>query len=76
MRVSATLKLDSGDEIRVEVNPEDLDNEEILVRRTAGDSPSKLADHLAAIDRHLATAKRHPAGTTDRLLEPDRNRPY
>lgn len=24
----------------------------------------------------VATAKRHPAGTTDRLLEADRERPY
>lgn len=33
-------------------------------------------DLLAKIDVHLATATRHPAGTTDRLLAPDRERPY
>jgi hypothetical protein len=76
MREPATLKLDRGDEVRVEVDPEDLDGEEIVVRRTADDGPPKLADRLAVIDRHLATARRHPAGTTDRLLEADRNRPY
>lgn len=30
----------------------------------------------AKIDAHLATATRHPAGTTDRLLAADRERPY
>jgi uncharacterized protein (DUF1778 family) len=32
--------------------------------------------HLAKIDAHLATATRHPAGTTDRLRAADRERPY
>lgn len=76
MREPATLKLDRGDELRVEVDADDLDHEEIIVRRTADEGPPKLAERLAVIDRHLATAKRHPAGTTDRLLEADRNRPY
>lgn len=31
---------------------------------------------IAVIDAHLATATRHPAGTTDRLLAADRDRPY
>jgi hypothetical protein len=46
------------------------------VRRAANENPRTLADRLAVIDRHLATGKRHPAGTTDRLLEADRQRPY
>jgi uncharacterized protein (DUF1778 family) len=33
-------------------------------------------DRLAMIDAHLATATRHPAGTTDRLRASDRERPY
>ncbi|HEU4703610.1 MAG TPA: DUF1778 domain-containing protein [Conexibacter sp.] len=33
-------------------------------------------DLLAKIDAHLATATRHPAGTTDRLLAAGRERPY
>lgn len=76
MREPATLKLDRGDEVRVEVESDDLEHEEIVVRRRADEGAPKLADRLAVIDRHLATAKRHPAGTTDRLLEADRNRPY
>lgn len=76
MREPATLKLDRGDEVRVEVDSDDLDGDEIVVRRSVEDVPPQLAERLAAIDRHLATAKRHPAGTTDRLLEADRNRPY
>jgi hypothetical protein len=47
LREKATLKLDNGAELRVELDSEDL-----------------------------ATAKRHPAGTNDRLLEADRERPY
>lgn len=33
-------------------------------------------DLLAKMDAHLATATRHPAGTTDRLLAADREQPY
>ena len=33
-------------------------------------------DYTEVIDRHLRTAKRHPDGTTDRLLRADRDRPY
>jgi len=33
-------------------------------------------DLPAKIDAHLATATRRPAGTTDRLRAPDRERPY
>jgi uncharacterized protein (DUF1778 family) len=32
-------------------------------------------DLIATIDAHLVTATRHPAGTTDRLRAPDRERP-
>ena len=76
MQVLGTLKLDSGDDIRVAIDSDDLEHPEFVVRPIASDSQSKLADHLAVIDRHLATAKRHSAGTTDRLLQADRNRPY
>lgn len=76
MREPATLKLDRGDELRVEVDPEDLDGEEIVVRRAVEDGNVATREWLAVIDRHLATAKRHPAGTTDRLLKADRERPY
>jgi uncharacterized protein (DUF1778 family) len=34
------------------------------------------SDFLARTDAHLATATRHPAGTTDRLRADDRERPY
>jgi uncharacterized protein (DUF1778 family) len=34
------------------------------------------SDLPARIDAHLATATRHPAGTTDRLRAADRERPY
>ncbi|MGP0039005.1 MAG: hypothetical protein ACLP4R_31250 [Solirubrobacteraceae bacterium] len=75
MREGATLKLDSGEEVRVDVDRDDLDRDEIVVRRTAQPTPSR--DNLLAwIDQHLATAKPHPAGTTDRFLEADRERPY
>lgn len=33
-------------------------------------------DNLARIDACIATATRHPAGTTDRLRVADRERPY
>lgn len=75
MRERATLRLANGEELGVEVDPDDLDRDEILVRRTSNDAaePNGL---LAVIDEHLATAAPHPAGTTDRLLEADRLRPY
>lgn len=34
------------------------------------------SDLLAKFDAHLATATRHPAGTTDQLRAADRERPY
>ena len=75
MREEATLKLDSGEELRVELDRDDLKQDEIVVRRvTNGSMP--LADRLAVIDEVIASATPHPAGTTDRVLEPDRERPY
>lgn len=76
MREQATLKLDAGDELRVEVDRDDLERDEIVVRRTDDPGTKPMRDLLEVIDRHLATAKRHPAGTTDRLLAADRDRPY
>jgi hypothetical protein len=76
MRESGVLVLDRGDEIRIEVDPNELEKQEFVVHRIPEPDTAGTADRLAVIDRHLATAKRHPAGTTDRLLEDDRERPY
>lgn len=76
MREKATLKLDNGAELRVELDSEDLDHEEIVVRRASDNGTQADDDLIAVIDEHLKTAKRHPAGTTDRLLQADRERPY
>jgi hypothetical protein len=75
MREGATLKLDSGEEVRVDVDRADLERDEIVVRRTVEPTASR-ENLLAWIDQHLASAKQHPAGTTDRFLEADRERPY
>lgn len=74
MREGATLKLDSGEELRVDVDRDDLEQDEIVVRRAVAERTPSQERLLAWIDRHLATAKRHPAGTTDRWLAPDRDR--
>ncbi len=76
MREQATLRMDTGREVRVEVVREDPDAEEIVVRRTTNRPTAPKRDLIAVIDAHLATARRHPAGTTDRLLAADRDRPY
>jgi hypothetical protein len=76
MREKATLKLDNGAEVRVELDSDDLDHEEIIVRRASDNGGEVRGGLIAVIDEHLATAKRHPAGTTDRLLQADRERPY
>lgn len=76
MRERATLRLDSGDELRVEVERDDLEREQIVVRRTADPVPPNGTGLVGAIDAHLANATPHPAGTTDRLLAADRQRPY
>jgi hypothetical protein len=74
MREGATLKLDSGEELRVDVDRDDLGQDEIVVRRP-GTGPAPSQERLlASIDRHLANAKSHPAGTTDRWLAADRDR--
>lgn len=73
----ATLRLDDGREVRVEVVREDADGDEIVVRRTADDQPEgSEGDLVAVVDAHLAGAARHADGTTDRLLAADRDRPY
>jgi len=76
MREKATLKLDTGAELRVELDSEALDHEEIVVRRATDRGERPEDDLVAVLREHLATAKRHPAGTTDRLLQADRERPY
>jgi hypothetical protein len=76
MRERATLRLDAGDELRVEVDRDDLGHEEIVVRRADENGHTGSTGLLAAIDEHLPAASPHSAGTTDRLLEADRQRPY
>ena len=76
MREKATLKLDAGGELRVEVDREDLDCDEIVVRRASSGRAFESADLIAVIDEHLATAERRGAGTTARLAKADRERPY
>ncbi len=76
MREYATLRLDSGYELRVELDVDDLDCDEIVVRRTANSGSATREVLLAVVDEHLATAERHAAGTTDRLLAADRQRPF
>jgi hypothetical protein len=75
MRTRATLKLEDGAELAVELEREDLDQEEIVVRRTTDAQPA-TRDWGEWAAQHLATAKKHPAGTTDRFLAADRDRPY
>ena len=75
MRERATLKLDAGGELRVEVDRDDLERADFVVRRT--DTPDAVAPDLVAIARaHLAGAQTHAAGTTDQLLAADRDRAY
>jgi hypothetical protein len=75
MREPATLKLDAGEEVRVEVDREDLDHDAIVVHRAEG-APSGSRRLLKVIDAHLADSTPSPAGTTDRLRQADRERPY
>lgn len=51
------------------------DGDEIVVRRMKDQRPAQR-DLVAILDTHLAAATRRPAGTTDRLLAADRERPY
>jgi hypothetical protein len=77
MREAATLRLDSGREIRVDVDVDTLADETIVVRRPeSATEPKSAAEFLAAVDHHLATVTPRPDGTTDRWLENDRARPY
>ena len=71
MREGATLRLDSGAELRVDVETDDLGADEIVVRRSAEDT-QPLADRLAVLDDIIATGRPHPAGTTDAWLAHDR----
>lgn len=76
MREQATLRLDTGDELRVEVERDDLARQEIVVRRATANESAARDALLAVIDEHLGSAEPHAAGTTDRLLAADRQRPY
>jgi hypothetical protein len=73
MREGATLKLDSGEELRVDLNRDDLERDEIVVRRSTAEA-GPPTDRLAVLDNIIATTVPHPAGTTDRLLAADRER--
>jgi len=74
MREPATLKLDAGEEVRVEVDREDLDHDAIVVHRAEATSHDRR-QLLKVIDEHLAHSTPSPAGTTDRLRQADRERP-
>ena len=76
VRERAILRLDAGDELRVEVERDDLAREEIVVRRAVENVSAARDGLLAVIDEHLASAEPHDAGTADRLLAADRQRPY
>jgi hypothetical protein len=71
MREGATLKLDRGEELRVNVGRDDLEQDEIVVRRSA-EGTQPLADRLAVLDDIIATGRAHPARTTDAWLAHDR----
>jgi hypothetical protein len=73
MREGAILKLDSGEELRVDLDRDDLYRDEIVVRRSSTEG-APLTDRLAVLDRVIADAVPRPAGTTDRLLVEDRER--
>jgi hypothetical protein len=75
MRESATLVLSNGEKIEVEVDRDALAADDIVVHRAPVEA--KSASRAAAVMReYLKTAVRHPAGTTDRLRQADRDRPY
>jgi hypothetical protein len=74
MREPATLKLDAGEEVRVEVDREDLDHDAIIVHRAEATSRDRR-QLLKVIDDHLANSAPSAAGTTDRLRQADRERP-
>lgn len=69
----AILRLDTGDEVPVEIVREHADRDEIVIRRTrAARKATPTRNLVAAVDAHLASATPHPAGSTDRALEADR----
>lgn len=76
MRAKATLQLDDGEALRVELDRDDLAREEIVVRRAHDQGAAPVGDLADVLRRHLEDARSHPAGTTDRLLTDDRERPY
>jgi len=76
MHEPATLKLDTGAEVRVEVDRDDLTRDEIVVRRSGERSSPTRVGLLHIVDAHLAVAAPHAPGTTDRHLAADRQRPY
>ena len=53
MRERATLKLDAGDELRVEVERDELSRDEIVVRR-ASDNRSAATDGLLAVSMSIS----------------------
>jgi hypothetical protein len=75
MREGATLTLDSDEVLRVDVDREELARDEFLVRIVAASTKTHV-ERLAIIDEIIASIESRPAGTTDRALEPDRDRPY
>jgi hypothetical protein len=66
MREPATLKLDAGEEVRVEVDRDDLSHDAIVVHRADATSRDRR-QLLQVIDDHLAHSSPSPAGTTDQL---------
>lgn len=76
MRERATLRLDAGDVLRVDVDREDLEGEEIVVRRTADRVPPPRKNLAEVVRKHLAKVEPRPDGTTDRLRQGDVERPY
>ncbi|WP_249019632.1 hypothetical protein [Conexibacter sp. S30A1] len=73
MREGAALRLDSGEELRFDIDRDGLARDEPVLRRPAANA-GPLKDRLAVLDSIIATALPRPAGTTDRLLAADRER--
>jgi len=56
MRELATLRIDTGREVRVEVVREETERDEIVVRRIAERDVAPTRDLIAVIDAHLPMA--------------------